>query len=367
MKKLIIFIDGYPWEDSSLLDEVDFIKSKKSMKPSYGYSVNLHYELFQGKKPNDLGFFGDALRISSKKPPSSAFVNLLNLMRMKLPFISRIFYKVYSKLFKKHIAFLPPYLLKNFEFAGSYLLQKNKEIKINHSYFDVVCFDNKLRFGARDEQVFKVGLEKIKNNKRNILLAFTELDWVFHTSGFRSKKYYEKINQNISFIHQLGKLYLEKNPDGEIIIVSDHGMVDTKKSVNFRLEDKFGMPFKNGVSYFYDSLYLFLWNDGNEKLFQSMIDWLSNQECGHFITEEERKKYELDDPKFGTKIFLLNEGYGFAPNYFGYRPLKAYHGYSPDTKSMKGIYCSSREIVDAPDTFTTTDVFNDLAKENINC
>lgn len=363
MNKLIIFIDGYPWEDSKLLDRVSFINSKKSMKPSYGYSVNLHYELFQGKKPNDLGFFGDALRVSSKKPSQNNFIKFLNIIRFKLPFISRVFYKIYSKLLKKHIAFLPPYLLNNFEFAGSYLL-KNNEININDTTFNVVCFDNKLKFGTRDQNVYKVGLQKIKNNEKNLLLAFTELDWVFHTSGFRSKKYYEKVNQNITFLEELGQLYLEKNPDGEVVVLSDHGMADTKQSINFNLEDRFGMPFSNGVSYFYDSLYLFLWNDGNDKLFNSMVDWLSNQDSGHFISDDERKKYELDDPKFGSKIFLLNEGYGFAPNYFGYRLLKAYHGYAPDIDSMQGIFCSSRFMSDTSNIFTTSDVFNDLTKEN---
>jgi len=365
MKKLIIFVDGFPWSDASHIDGIDFIRSSFPMVPSYGYSVNLHHELFAGKSPDDLGFFGDANRkeLINSSPPW--FLKLLDWFRLKLPFISRVTYKIVSKLFKKPMAFLPPSLLSKFEFSGGYLLQLNDSLEIGGTNFEVICFDTKLKFGERDYAALERGKELIDDAVENLIVAFTELDWVFHVNGFRSTKYNQKISTLTSQIKQLGDYYLSKFPDGEVVVVSDHGMTDTKESINFQLEKRFGMPFSNGVSYFYDSLYLSLWNDGNEKLFNKMIGWLSNQDCGHFIEDKEREKYKLSDRNFGDKIYLLNEGFGFSPNYFGYRSLKAYHGYAPSVDSMKGVYCSSKDHPDKSIHFTTRDVYEELSAENI--
>ena len=335
MKKLILFVDGYPWGDVHHLQNLNFIKNSFPMRPSFGYSVNLHHELFAGKSPDNLCFFGDANRKDSSFSSPHLIIRLLDWFRFKYPFIVRVIYKILSRILRKPLAFIPPSLLKKFEFTGRYLFHTNDCLSFGNSSFKVVCYDKKIKFGKRDLSVFNETLNLIDDGYSNIISTFTELDWVFHISGYRTKRYNKKIDLLTTYLNKIGNYYLSKNPEGEVVIVSDHGMADTKQSVNFQLEKKFGMPFTNGISYFYDSLYLLLWNDGNDELYRDIIIWLKSQKCGSFINESDRKKFNISSHKFGNDIFLLEEGFGFAPNYFGYRPLKAYHGYAPNFESMK--------------------------------
>ena len=55
---LVIFIDALPYEVAK-----KFTSLKKyniaPLTPGYGYSVNLHAELFAGVTPDKAGYFGD--------------------------------------------------------------------------------------------------------------------------------------------------------------------------------------------------------------------------------------------------------------------------------------------------------------------
>ncbi|GAA5214033.1 alkaline phosphatase family protein [Corallincola platygyrae] len=361
MAKLIVFIDGYPFGHIEKLKELPFLKSFGAMKPSFGYSVNLHHELFQGTNPETLGFFGDMKRVGDKTPlRRKKFHLLFDWTRQKFPFLSRILYKVLARTVGLNIAFMPISIASKFTKQGSYLLQVNERVEIGEHEYKVICYDRELPFGSRDEKVFKDTLEQIDQGSDRILAAFTELDWLLHKQGVSSEAHTKKNSLLNDALKEMHSRFVKKFPDGEIVIVSDHGMINSHTSVDFRLEEKFGLPFSNGVSYFYDSLYIHLWNDGNSEEYSKIKSFLSNQNQGKFITAEERKKYRIDSSEFGDDIYCLEPGYGFSPNYFGYGLLKAYHGYNPSVEEGWGVICSSREgSIDG--TYETSDVYNYLS------
>lgn len=363
MARLIIFVDGYPFSKIHYLEKLKNFESFHALSPSYGYSVNLHHEMFQGKGADTLGFFGDMARVSSTVS-SSKMMKYLDICRIKFPFISRVIYKLLSLLFKFDYAFLPPSISCNFSRVGEYLLQIHKNISIGGEKYRIHCFDKKLKFGERDKEVFKSAFISTKTDNF-IIAAFTEMDWVLHKFGFGSIEFEDKINQVFLYVDELAESFLELNPSGEIILVSDHGMVPCSSGVNFKLEEKFGLPFSDGVSYFYDSLYLHLWNDGNDSLYNEIIEWLSLRKEGSFIKGENRELYNICSNKFGDDIFLLHPGFAFAPNYFGYGLLKAYHGYAPEVVSGYGVFCSNKKTLNSTHVYSSSEFYNYL-RENKN-
>lgn len=58
-KNLIIFIDSLPF---NILPQTSFLNQmteRWSIQPGFGYSINLHAELFAGLLPDDIGYFGE--------------------------------------------------------------------------------------------------------------------------------------------------------------------------------------------------------------------------------------------------------------------------------------------------------------------
>ena len=78
---------------------------------------------------------------------------------------------------------------------------------------------------------------------------------------------------------------------------------------------------------------------------------------GNILSESQRREAGVLDSRFGDGIFLLNEGYGFCPNFFGFRPLKAYHGYEPQLKKSRGVLATNVMI---NSNLKNIDVFNIL-------
>ncbi len=76
---LIIFIDSLPFV---LLKKTPFLNSlpdKWGIEPGFGYSVNIHAELFAGLLPDDLGYFGEWMH-NPQSSPGWQYRALLPLM-----------------------------------------------------------------------------------------------------------------------------------------------------------------------------------------------------------------------------------------------------------------------------------------------
>ena len=361
--KIIFFIDGYPYYLIDKIKSYNLFKSYSVMKPSYGYSVNLHYELFQGIGPDKLGFFGDIAFINNGYEEPSLFMKYWDNFRFKYPFFMRIIYKLLNKFLKKDFAFMPVSIVNNFTKKGKYLLQENEYLIIGDNKYKIYCYDKKSKFGTRDELVFKEALYDITHGKQqNLLIAFTELDWISHKFGVDSNEFNNKIVECINYMQKIKEITLQIDKNAEFVLVSDHGMVNTQKGINLNLEKKFGMPGKDGVYYFYDSLYLHLWDiKHHNNKYKELKEFLLSLNIGNFITKEERKIYKIDSNLFGDDIFVLNEGLAFAPNYFGYGLLQAYHGYRPDCFQNKGIFCSTKHH--DKDEYSTYEIFDFLCKD----
>jgi hypothetical protein len=135
----------------------------------------------------------------------------------------------------------------------------------------------------------------------------------------------------------------EHGEDGTIVLLSDHGMSPVYNKISLSLEDEFGPQKTDRYLYFLDSLILRVWVfDG--ALSKEIEDFLLSRNFGHLLSTTERKYYGVTNKQFGDLIFILNEGYVFEPNYFGFGVrgvIHGMHGYLPDSEMQKGVLLSN--------------------------
>jgi predicted AlkP superfamily pyrophosphatase or phosphodiesterase len=245
-----------------------------------------------------------------------------------------------------------------------YPLQSNWKYKtiFDEFKFTTIVPDHlPLALGSRDKYSYTKAIKAIDiGENKKIFVSFPDLDGLAHKVGMDSSQYEERIEWIDNHAEKLVEKFINRYPQGRVVILSDHGMANAKEGVNFQLERKFGLPDPSKLVYFYDSLYLRIWAK-SRFLKEEIVSFLQQSKVGHILTEEERAFWGLSSPELGEIIFLLKEGYAFAPNYFGLRLQRAYHGYHPKLESQKCIFLySGSRILDEPKYLK--DVYNALRR-----
>jgi hypothetical protein len=134
---------------------------------------------------------------------------------------------------------------------------------------------------------------------------FGELDKAAHKYGTKSR-------ETIDAIKKIDETISEMKFD---IILSDHGMIDIKKTISVPENEECAI----------DSTFARYW--GKKPDFNS----------------DDGKWIEWPDKRYGDYIFLANPGILIFPNYWQKeKPVKAMHGYSK-CKDMDGIYILRKE------------------------
>lgn len=342
MKNLIIFVDALPYKKIKLLPKVGDLLDIKSIEPSYGYSVNLHHQMFLGKTPDDMGFFGEYkfdYDYEAKKDGNFIIriiddgLNVLNL---------QFFRKAYRKFILRINDMIPFKRRKYFKNNGTYMLRelnKTKEYLGNNYKVYLEELDTTLdkNMNKRLEEM-REKIEKIMDVEENLFLSFFTVDYYGHVYGPDDKRYDEIISKYDSFLYKIINYSKSKGAD-KIILASDHGMSTTKKHINLsKLEKKFSSEFGKSIVYFYDSLYFEAWglNEKGNEVLEELKKELNSYE-GKIINKDERIKYGFQNREFGDLIFVLDNGLAFSPNYFGYTKMKGYHGYAPGVEEQFGI------------------------------
>ena len=126
-------------------------------------------------------------------------------------------------------------------------------------------------------------------------------------------KYGTKSEELISMIKKIDKEISKMKFD---IILSDHGMIDVKKTISVPETENCML----------DSTFARYWGEKPD------------------INSKEGKWINFKDKKYGDYIFLANPGVLIFPNYWQKNiPAKAMHGYSPECKDMNGVYIINKE------------------------
>lgn len=365
-RTLTIFIDGLPFDQLEKLPFTRNFASKARLIPILGYSVNCQTELFTGKRPDEVGFWGEW----TYAPRTAPLRSIHKLLKM-ISFVERwytgkrIVHKVIDRLgvagATKNI---PLSYLGTFEetghsvltkgFEGASLLKHEKLKVFLHTEFPVVL--------RRDEDNFQVVKKYIEeaDDPGSILATFTRIDGCSHWDGVASAPYDELLLVQDEYIRQLSEAFMEKVPDGSVLVASDHGMTNVTDYVSIELESEIGDPDKSGYAYFTEGTILRVWceDDTTRERIRAYLDGIHGLES---LADEDRREMCITRPEFGDLIYHTFEGYQIVPSYWGPKPSVGMHGYHPRYPSQHGICLSSREG-DFEGNVSATDFYKVLSR-----
>lgn len=335
MKKImIIFIDSLPFNQVRKMKYLNSLKPVK-VTPGFGYSINILPLMLGGYKADDLGYLNEW-----NFDKNSRFIRynwgfkLLNIFNFNF-YIDRAIHKIISKI--TNVANIPFNLIQYFSYKpdNSYKGKFSKETVLSKNNFHKVLYDKYKK--DKDLNVYLEAKEAIGSHDK-IFLSLVDLDHLGHIKGVGSLEYNIKLRKLDEQIKDLADKF--KKNGGEVIVLSDHGMVNVNKGVKIDIEKEIGKVDEDSYVYFIDSTLLRVWTFSKEYK-KKVEDYLKTKRFGKILSDKEREKYGITSKKFGDFIFILNEGICFSPNFFGRGLPKAMHGYLPGLESQKSFIAFS--------------------------
>jgi len=345
-KALTIFIDGVPFDQLHKMPFSQTLASRARLLPVLGYSVNCQTELFTGKSPDELGFWCEW----SYEPETSRFRALRPFFRLMTPIersyrLKRVFHRLLDRFapvnYTKHIPI--PYL-HLFDETG-------------HSVFDPrfdqpsLLDDPKLtkflyhQFAPgrnRDIEATAAALEHIEASDAPgpILITLVQIDHCSHWDGVGSPSYQEHLAENDESIRSLTEAYLQKEPEGVVFVVSDHGMSNIERTVAIDLEGRFGRAGPKTYTYFSEATLLRVWVHDDALLapIREYLDAIAELER---LDDAEREELRLTSEAFGDLIYHTPVGVQIVPSFWGPKPSVGMHGHHPRYPEQHGICLSS--------------------------
>jgi len=365
---LLIFVDAFPYTHRDyIVSNIRSMSSFATMTPSFGYSINLKTELLAGLNPDEAGFFNEfTYDFNQKKVPLR--YRILGWICRRHYVIDSLAHKLYFKIFKKNIFKIP------FEYL--HLFKKNGTEAYDRSYTSQTVL-SKFKFervlysdfpgNFRDLNVSKELDKKICNIENTkclkIFAAYCEVDHKTHELGVGNNEHDSMIVEFVSHIKKPIENFIDKNPQGKVVVFSDHGMSSPENSIKIDLESEFGPASPDTYIYFIDATLVRLWvfQKDLEKPIKAYFKSLHPSII--ILTQEDRAKYKITNPEFGDFMFTLEDSAQFAPNFFGRKGAAGMHGYLPSYDSQQGIVIANFEL--PADNFSPKDFYklvNSLAE-----
>lgn len=348
-RSLTIFIDGLPFEQLHKMPYSREFKTRARLVPILGYSVNCQTQLFTGKNPDELGFWCEW----QYDPSGSPFRKLRWLLVLASPFERwyvprRILHKLLDRLaWAAYTKDIPLRLLADFTETGHSVF--NQRFFKHPSLLDVPGLNKFLHctfpvVERRDDDAFRAALEHIRreDDPGHVLVTFTRIDQCSHVHGVASAPYNAMLEKSDGHIRDLSEAFLERVPDGVVLVVSDHGMSNIENEIRVDLESRFGSPRRNAYAYFCEGTIVRVWCS-DPTLRQQIRSYLDGIEGLERFGEDDRQRDGITRPEFGDLIYHALEGYQVVPSFWGSKPSVGMHGHHPRYAKQHGICLSSRE------------------------
>jgi hypothetical protein len=338
---LLVFVDALPYEHLPRLPGLAAWPWHARLVPGFGYSINLHAELFAGLSPDAVGFFGEW----AVDPPASPGYRY----RWALPLLDRLFRPyVLNRGLQALLTrgYRPGRLMPNLPLArlADFALHGEKVTSpaFGHpSLFtrhkDLVQVPTGgLAKGRRDEALVGRARALIESGARQIYLPLPDLDGIGHVERVAGSAWAGHLRRLDGWLDALAGAFLDRHPDGDVLVVSDHGMADVRGGVRFEPERRLGRPGRERYLYFTDSTLVRVWVR-DPVLVRPLGDDLAGVDRLRLVAPAERQAYGLTNPAFGDLIGVLDEGWCFEPSTFARHIPRAMHGYHPDVPSQHAL------------------------------
>jgi predicted AlkP superfamily pyrophosphatase or phosphodiesterase len=334
-RSLTIFIDALPFDQLHKMPYAREFKSRARLIPILGYSVNCQTQLFTGKTPDELGFWCE-WQYDPSNSPFRRWRWLLSLVApLERSYIAkRVIHKVLDRLgWVSCTKNIPLRLLADFAETGHTVFNRKffvQESLLDHPDLNVFLHCSFPVIEQRDEDAFHAALEYIQSTEDpgHVLVTFTRIDATSHHEGVASPPYEIVLARNDEYIRELSEAFLEKNPDGRVFVVSDHGMSNIEHPVRTNIEDRFGPPIPGRYAYFVEGTILRVWC-ADPALRDDIAAYLDGIDG---ITRRD----------FGDLIYHSLESYQFVPSFWGSKPSVGMHGHHPRYPGQHGVCLSTR-------------------------
>ena len=216
----VVFADAFAYSSYIQLGGLGGEFSVQKIKPGIAYSSNLHYLLFDGKTPDDVGFFTDySWRKAEYNDPGK--------MKNSLDQIDTLnnLYRAFERKFTKRHDNIPFGESAFFECKGKYKFMEPGECTV---------FGRKVvkAYKKTAEESFDEAEEQVTRGEKGIAVVLEILDHVGHEVGSEGTKYVDAAKMVIERTKTLFNHFKEKNPEGVCILISDHGMGDVLTGVD---------------------------------------------------------------------------------------------------------------------------------------
>ena len=340
---LLIFIDSLPFD---LLPETPFLNSlpvKSRIIPGIGYSDTCQTELFSGRSPDDMGYFG-SWTFSPFGSPFYFCRQPFNLLGKVNRFykLDRLLHRILLKLSGLPIKNIPLHYLSYFSYPYVSVFDKyfpfDSILKLNNTVGIYSQSFSNMPWSRVDQHVYFQARQKIPclSHNKHLFISMTKLDATGHIYGLNSHEYQNKIRELDGWIQDIYEQFTHRFSKAGLIVLSDHGMVDVSQIINLQLEKRFGKPNLKRYVYFLDGTLLRVWVK-DTSLQQELEDYLDNLPIGNRLTNADRETFGVASKGFADIIYLINESLMFVPSFWGNRASKAMHGYFPTNHSQHGI------------------------------
>jgi len=347
---LFVFIDGLPYD---VVEETGFLAHlcpyRYKVTPGFGYSVNIHAEMFCGRTPDEVGYLNEWAFDPENSPLRR--LKLPRFMyneqrRIRLPLLDRGMHVVLRRL-------SPVLAAQNVPFEYQHMFRRTRRSvyrgfpyppffeEIGEIYLSL-SETMPAEHGRRDEIAFREAMEAM-GAAPHILVTFCDLDHFGHRYGVGTREYMERIGNLEGWITRLAEAFLRRHEDGRLFVFSDHGMANVRHGVQVPLEPVLGEAGLRTYAYFLDSTMLRLWVLRDDELLSKAVALLDSLDCGTIVSEQDRREFGVTKRTFGDLIFVLHEGHVFSPSFLGNVLPKAMHGHHPREPGQQTVFLTNHE------------------------
>lgn len=321
------------------------------LRPILGFSDAIRATVFTGTYPN-VNNYWIMYRYGPESSPFKIFKTLkfidyipIGLLKRGIKFVlSATLCKFLAEIYDYHeltVRNIPFNIIHFFDFTLKKSMLFPRVMNDLPTLFDMLR-ENNVKFAYLDST--KLG-RKIQHNLRMldpdvqvIIVYLHYLDYAAHRHGLNSSHFWvqvKSVDETIKSIVNSAKQRFGNKVD--VIIFSDHGMVETTEFLNFERfmrHKKFGEEFL----FFLDSTMVRLWYM-NPDVKDEVRRLFNNTEYGAFLSEEEKKKLKINfkHKYYGDDIYLLKPKFSIFPNFISWLKPIAMHAYHPKYAHQLGI------------------------------
>ena len=358
--EIFLFIDALGWKivnDHGFLTEL--LPHRRKIEMQFGYSSSAIPTILSGKTPAEHGHLG----LFRFAPDTSPFRKLSRFSWIFKPesfwnrgrvrhHLSKLLKKIYGFTGYFQLYRMPIWKLAYMDYCEKQDLFVAGGMGDTPNLYDTLSM-KKVAFHISDWHLSDsenyIAAEKAIEDGKNFLFVYTAgFDGVLHDKVGDFAAVQNKLDEIKKQIVHLYAKASEYAGEVHFTVISDHGMTPLAGTVDIMSKiaqselifgKDYGACYDSTMARFY---YL------SEKS-ESVIAEIMKNFPGHFLSEDEEKKYGIyrSDRAFGNGIFLLDAGMQIAPSDMGGKALNGMHGFAPENEHSFAAILSDTALPEA--------------------